>query len=303
MRIVIALGGNALLRRGERPDAAVQRAHLVQAAPALASAARDHELVIVHGNGPQVGLLALESATDGQLSGPYPFDELVAETQGLIGYLLQQTLLNAGSGPISTLVSQVIVYADDPAFDMPTKFVGATYTHKVALALQADRGWSMKPDTGGWRRVVASPVPRRIVELPAAENLLNLGTSVVLAGGGGVPVIEGPHGLEGVEAVVDKDLTAAVVAIALDADLFVILTDVEAVMADFGTPNEHPLGEVTIGDLERQDWAAGSIAPKVHGACHFVRETGGVAAIGSLERAAAVIAGTSGTRVRAERRP
>lgn len=298
MRVVIALGGNALLRRGEKPDAAIQLAHLVEAAPALAAAARDHELVIVHGNGPQVGLLAVESAADPQLTRPYPLDELVSETQGQIGYLIQQCLLNAGSGPIATLVTQVVVDEDDPAFGLPTKFVGAIYSESAARELEVRHGWVTKPDSGGWRRVVASPVPRRVVELPTAEILLDNATTVVVAGGGGVAVVEGPQGLHGVEAVVDKDLTAAVAGIALDADLLVILTDVEAVMADFGTANQRPVGEVTDTWLEAQDWATGSMGPKVGAACHFVRETAGVAMIGSLERAAEVIAGTSGTRIR-----
>ena len=205
MRVVIALGGNALLRRGERPDAAPQLDQVAHVAGPLAELARDHEVVVVHGNGPQVGLLALESAADLSLTRPYPLGDLVAETQGLIGYWLQQAMSRHLATPVVTLVTQTVVDADDPAFNDPTKFVGSVYTEDEAKQVASEHDWVFTQDGQGWRRVVASPLPQRVVETPTAEMLLSHGVTVVLGGGGGVPVIEGPRGLEGTEAVVDKD--------------------------------------------------------------------------------------------------
>lgn len=296
MRIVIALGGNALLRRGERPDAAIQSAHLAAVAPALAAAARDHEVLLVHGNGPQVGLLATESAADPQLSAPYPLDGLVAETQGLIGYLLQQALGNAGVPRIATLVTRVEVDPLDPALEAPTKFIGAAYTEAEAETART-AGWTVAADGARWRRVVGSPAPLRIVELDAAVALLAAGFTVVVAGGGGIAVGAGPEGLTGVEAVIDKDLTASLLAEGVGADLLVILTDVEAVMTGFGTPEQEALGAVTADQLDGSFWPAGSMGPKVAAASRFVRTTGRRAAIGSLDDAGAVIAGTAGTQI------
>lgn len=302
MRVVVALGGNALLRRGERPDSAIQIEHVAQAAPALAKVATDHDLVLVHGNGPQVGMLALESGSDTALSQPYAFSDLVAETQGLIGYWLQQGLANAGLvTPIVTLVTQTVVDPADPAFRDKTKFVGSTYTEDQARELARANGWTVREDGSGWRRVVASPMPQRIVEIGTARMLVEHGTTVVLAGGAGVPVIEGPRGLRGVDAVVDKDFTAALIAEELNADLLVMLTDVSAVLTGFGTPLEEPLGDVTVPQLEALTFRAGSMGPKVAAACRFVKATGRRAAIGSLDEAADVISGASGTQVTAER--
>ncbi|CAN5120152.1 carbamate kinase [soil metagenome] len=302
MRVVVALGGNALLRRGERPDSAIQIEHVALAAPALAKAATDHDLVLVHGNGPQVGMLALESGSDTTLSRPYAFSDLVAETQGLIGYWLQQGLANAGLvTPIVTLVTQTVVDPADPAFQDKTKFIGSVYSENQARDLARANGWTVREDGRGWRRVVASPMPQRIVEIDIARKLLEQGTTVVLAGGAGVPVIEGPGGLQGVDAVVDKDFTAALVAEVLKADVLVILTDVPAVLVAFGTPSEEPLRDVTVAQLEALTFPAGSMGPKVAAACRFVKATGGRAAIGSLDEAADVISGVSGTQVTAER--
>jgi carbamate kinase len=298
VRVVIALGGNALLRRGERPDAAPQLDQVARVAAPLSLLAREHEVVLVHGNGPQVGLLALESAADHSLSRPYPLGDLVAETQGLIGYWLQQAIGRTLDGPVVTLVTQTVVDAADPAFAAPTKFVGSVYDEPEAKALAAEHGWTFAQDGTRWRRVVASPVPQRIVETETADLLLRRGTTVMLAGGGGVPVVAGALGLEGVEAVVDKDLVAALVAVELHADLLVILTDVPAVMVDFGTPTQRPLGEVTVDDLAHQSFPSGSMGPKIDAACQFVRATGRPAAIGSLDDAAAVFRGTAGTQVR-----
>lgn len=298
MRVVVALGGNALLRRGERPDSAIQIEHVAQAAPALAKAANDHELVIVHGNGPQVGMLALESSADPVLSRPYAFSDLVAETQGLIGYWLQQGLANAGLvTPVVTLVTQTVVDAADPAFADKTKFVGAVYPEERARELALANDWTIRPDGSGWRRVVASPLPQRVVEIDVARLLVERGVTVVLAGGAGVPVIEGPHGLTGVDAVVDKDFAAALVAEVLDADLLVMLTDVPAVLTGFGTPDEAALRDVSIAELEALSFPAGSMGPKVAAACRFAGRTGRRAAIGSLDDTGDVIAGTAGTQV------
>ncbi|MCW2867980.1 MAG: Carbamate kinase [Marmoricola sp.] len=294
----MALGGNALLRRGERPDAAIQVEHVAQAAPALAATAAEHQVVLVHGNGPQVGMLALESAADRSLSTPYAFSDLVAETQGLIGYWLQQGLANAGlTTPVVALVTQTVVDAADPAFARPTKFVGTVYAEDEARHLARANGWTVARDGAGWRRVVASPLPQRIVEIGVAEHLLAQGVTVVLAGGAGVPVVDGPHGLRGVDAVVDKDFTAALVAEQLGADALVMLTDVEAVMTGYGTPGQRALAAVTPADLAAEDFPAGSMGPKVAAACRFVERTGGRAAIGSLAAAAQVVDGTAGTQV------
>ena len=299
MRIVVALGGNALLRRGERPESAIQLEHVAEASPALAKAATQHELVLVHGNGPQVGLLALESAADPTLSHPYPFSDLVAETQGVIGYWLQQGLANAGlTTPVVTLVTQTLVDADDPAFEDPTKFVGTVYDEKRAHELAETSGWTVRPDGDGWRRVVASPLPQRIIEIETARSLLEGGTTVVLAGGGGVPVVRGPHGLAGVEAVVDKDYVAALAAAELEADLLVMLTDVEGVMVDYGTPEQQLMRDVRADQLQAISFPAGSMGPKVSAACRFVQETGKHAAIGALAAASGVIGGAAGTQIR-----
>jgi carbamate kinase len=298
MRVVVALGGNALLRRGESPDSAVQIEHVAQAAPALAEIATEHVLVLVHGNGPQVGMLALESAADSTLARSYPFSDLVAETQGVIGYWLQQALANAGATrPVVTVVTQTVVDQADPAFGDPTKFVGSVYDRAQGHELARNNGWTVRKDGAGWRRVVASPRPVRIVEIDTAALLLRSGVTVVLAGGGGVPVVETSHGLQGVEAVVDKDFAAALIAAELSADRLVLLTDVAGVMTDFGTPTEQLVSSVARELLSHRAFPPGSMGPKVAAACRFVQETGNSAAIGGLDSAAAVIAGDSGTQI------
>jgi carbamate kinase len=298
MRIVVALGGNALLRRGESPESAIQLEHVAEAAPALAKAATEHELILVHGNGPQVGMLALESAADPTLSRPYPFSDLVAETQGVIGYWLQQGLANAGlTTPVVTLVTQTVVDPADPAFQDPSKFVGTVYDERRAHEMAAANDWGVRRDGAGWRRVVASPLPQRIVEIETARTLMSSGTTVVLAGGGGVPVVEEAHGLRGVEAVVDKDYVAALVATELRADLLVLLTDVDGVMTDYGTPKQALLRNVSSDALRAMRFSAGSMGPKVTAACRFVEETRGHAAIGVLASADDVIGGAVGTQI------
>ncbi|TDO46199.1 carbamate kinase [Kribbella sp. VKM Ac-2527] len=298
MRIVIGLGGNALLRRGERPDADVQLAHLAAAAPALARIAAEHEVVIVHGNGPQVGLLAMESVSDTTLSRPYPLGDLVAETQGVIGYWIQQALTNAGlARPVVTLVTQTVVDGNDPAFLTPTKYVGSGYPEEVARLLASRNGWSIRKDGADWRRVVSSPRPRRVVELDAAELLLRNRITVIFAGGGGIPVAEGPAGLVGVEAVVDKDFAAALIATELRADLLVMLTDVPAVYLDYGTASQRPLRQIDSAELASLTFPDGSMGPKATAALRFVEATHGRAAIGSLDEAASVVEGTTGTQI------
>jgi carbamate kinase len=298
VRIVAALGGNALLRRGESADAAPQVGHVTAAVRPLAALAAHHELVVTHGNGPQVGLLALETATDPALSAPYPLDALGAETQGMIGYWLARELGNALPGrEVVALVTQTLVDANDPAFRAPTKFVGPGYPDAQARRLAAQRRWRMARDGHAWRRVVASPCPRWIVELPAIRRLADAGVLVVAAGGGGVPVTRRGHVLSGVEAVVDKDLTAALLAEAVGAELLLLLTDVPAVFAGFGTPAAYPLVRVTPEEIRRHAFPAGSMGPKVEAACRFVERTGGRAAIGALEDADRVAAGRAGTQV------
>lgn len=298
MRVVVALGGNALLERAEPPDADVQERHVQGAVDALAPLARDHELVVTHGNGPQVGLLAHESEEDPTLHRPYPFDALVAQTQGMIGYWLAQALGSAVPDRlVAALVTQTLVDADDPAFGAPTKFIGPVLDADAAARLAAARGWTVRRDGQMWRRVVASPRPLEIVELPEIRALLAAGVLVVCAGGGGVPVVRTEGGLRGAEAVVDKDLTAALLAERLGAEALVILTDVDGVVDGFGTPAARTLQRATVATLRALALPAGSMGPKVDAACRFVEATGQVAAIGRLADAELVLAGKAGTQV------
>ncbi|MEU2057682.1 carbamate kinase [Streptomyces bungoensis] len=301
MRIVVALGGNALLRRGERPDAAVQQANIDRVATALARLAHEHELVVTHGNGPQIGLLAMESEADPALSAPYPLDLLGAQTEGMIGSLLARTLHDTLPGHrIAALVTHTLVRPDDPAFARPTKFVGQVHSRATAEKLARERGWHIARDTTGWRRVVPSPVPERILETDTVHDLLNSGTLVICAGGGGVPVTADPDtgALTGVEAVVDKDLTAALLAEDLKADFLLILTDVPCVYGGYGTPDQHPLLDATPRELRNGGFPAGSMGPKTEAAARFVERTGALAAIGALDAAYEIVHGRSGTLIR-----
>lgn len=297
MRIVAALGGNALLERGQKPDASVQAENVRRAVAALAPLAHEHELVVTHGNGPQVGVLALQSASDPNLTTPYPFDVLGAQTQGMIGYWLLQSLQNCLPGrQVAAIINQTLVSATDPAFEHPTKPIGEVYDEQMAKRLADQRGWAVRPDGSGWRRVVGSPRPQRVVETRLIRLLLGSGAVVVCAGGGGVPVIRNEDGhLEGVEAVVDKDLTTSVLAEALDADALLILTDVPHVVRGYGTPDAEPVLRATPSSLQREDFASGSMGPKVDAACRFVEVTGDMAAIGRLEDAQEILAGRAGT--------
>ncbi|MBB3732146.1 carbamate kinase [Nonomuraea dietziae] len=297
MRVLVALGGNALMKRGEKPDADTQRANVAVALKTLSKVAERHELIITHGNGPQVGVLALESTSDPHLTRPYPFDTLVAETQGMIGYWMLQALQNALPGrQVISIVSQTLVSAVDPAFDDPTKFVGEVYDEEEARKLAEEYGWTVKPDGQYWRRVVPSPKPQRVVETRLIRKLVRDGVTVVCAGGGGIPVIRDENGrLSGVEAVIDKDLTGSLLAESLECDAFLILTDVPRVMRDFGTPRQSDISHTTPHELRSIDFPEGSMGPKVEAVCRFVETTGDMAAIGKLDEAMSILEGTAGT--------
>jgi carbamate kinase len=304
MRVLVALGGNALLKRGEPMTEDVQRANIRVAARALAPVAEEHRLVLSHGNGPQVGLLALQAAAYPDVE-PYPLDVLGAETEGMIGYLIEQELGNAlpAEVPLATLLTMIEVDADDPAFADPTKFVGPIYDDESAEALQADKGWVFKRDGDNLRRVVASPAPKRIFEIRPIRWLLDQGVVVICAGGGGIPTVWTPgkeRTLQGVEAVIDKDFASEMLAREVDADLFVMATDVDAVYEGWGTADQRRLGEVTVAELRSLTFAAGSMGPKVEAAVRFVEATGKRAAIGALQDIEAIVAGTAGTNVVAE---
>jgi carbamate kinase len=297
--VVVAVGGNALLARGEVPLAQTQEKNVAVAVEALAPLAADHHLVITYGDGPQVGLLANESAADPVLPSPYPLDVLVAQTQGMIGYFLLQGFGNALPGrQVASLICQTKVAADDPAFGRPTKFIGPDYPEAEARRLAGLRGWQIGQDGAAWRRVVASPEPLAIVELPVIRTLVAAGAIVICAGGGGAPVLQDGDGrLRGAEAVVDKDLSTALLARDLGADALVILTDVAHVETGYGTDAARPIGRTTPAALRALKFPAGSMGPKVEAACRFVEATGKPAMIGRLDDAADLVRGTRGTVV------
>ena len=297
MIVVVALGGNALARRGEPLDIEVQRRNVERAAGAVAEIARHHWVVLTHGNGPQVGLLALRNEAY-RLTPGDPMDVLDAASEGMIGYLLEQQLgRQMCADRLATLLTQVVVDPADPGFAHPTKPVGPVYTGGEGARLARQRGWTMAPDGDGVRRVVPSPQPIDIVELHAIRLLLWSGMLVICVGGGGIPVVPAPGGgFRGVEAVVDKDRSAALLATKLRADALLLLTDVDAVYTGFGTPAAAPVRRAGVAELRRLTLPAGSMGPKVEAACRFA-EGGGLAAIGSLEQAGAVLAGLAGTQV------
>jgi carbamate kinase len=298
MRIVVALGGNALLRRGEPPAATLQQQRVIAAAGALAPLAGAHELIITHGNGPQIGLLALEGAAYEDVPA-YPLDILGAETQGMIGYLLESALRNAlPARNVATLLSQVVVDGADPAFSHPTKPIGPVYPTARAAELEAERPWTFGPDTGGMRRLVPSPEPVRMLEVPASRALLDAGLVVITAGGGGVPMVESGGQLTGVEAVIDKDLTSALLATELAADSLLLLTDVPAVYERWDPSPGRRFRLAAPVEMRRHEFAPGSMGPKVEAACRFAEQTGGTAVIGSLEDAFRMVSGEAGTTIR-----
>ena len=300
MRIVIALGGNALLRRSDPMTTEVQRRNVAIAAAAIAPLAAGHSIAIVHGNGPQVGLLSLQAeAYDG--AEPYPLDVLDAGTQGMIGYLIQQELRSLlPQSQVATLLTMIMVDPQDPAFTNPAKFVGPVYPKGDADKLAAEKGWVFRQDGPAWRRVVPSPQPRRILEIEPITWLLDRGAVVICAGGGGIPMMypsSGPGALVGVEAVIDKDLASELLAEDVGADLFLMATDVDGVYVGWGTAQQRRLGTVTPQELTRYEFAAGSMGPKVEAACRFAATTGKRAAIGSLADIAGIVAGDAGTNV------
>ncbi len=301
MRLVVALGGNALQRRGEKMTVDNQRANVAVACRAIAPICLEHEVVISHGNGPQVGLLALQAASYGEEES-YPFDVLGAQTEGMIGYFIEQELGNLlpFEKPLATILTMTEVAADDPAFADPTKFVGPVYDEATARRLAAAKGWTVKPDGDDWRRVVASPLPQRIFEIRPITWLLDHGAVVVCTGGGGIPTMyrPGTRELVGVEAVIDKDRSSAVLAKDLAADTLVIATDADAVYVDWGTPQQRAIAAATPDSLAGLAFAAGSMGPKVEAACAFARSAPGkTAVIGSLPDLPAILSGTAGTRI------
>jgi carbamate kinase len=301
MRIVIALGGNALLQRGQPMTAENQRANIRLAAERIASIAPGNEIVIAHGNGPQVGLLALQDLAYESVD-PYPLDVLGAETEAMIGYVIEQELGNLlpFEQPFATVLTMIEVDPDDPAFSHPTKPIGPVYDKATAERLAAEHGWAIAPDGDNYRRVVASPKPQRIFEINPIRMLVEQGVIVICAGGGGIPTMYGKdRKLHGVEAVIDKDLAAALLAEELDADLLVIATDVDGVYTGWGTPEQAKLGSVTVAEIVEMNLPAGSMGPKVAAACGFASETKNEAVIGSLADIDTIVAGSSGTRVRA----
>jgi len=297
MRIVVALGGNALLRRGESMTADNQRENIQIAATALAPLASEHELVVSHGNGPQVGLLALQGAAF-KAAEAYPLDILDAETEGMIGYLIEQELSNLlpADRACATLLTQIEVDQRDPAFASPSKPIGPVYSEADARSLAAERGWSIAPDGADFRRVVPSPRPQAILEMSVIELLVSRGVIVICAGGGGIPVVRLETGcLVGVEAVIDKDLASALLARELGAGALLLLTDVEAVMTDWGSPDARAIRRISPQALAQLSFAPGSMRPKARAACEFVQQTGGVAGIGKLDDAQAILDGEAGT--------
>jgi carbamate kinase len=302
--VVVALGGNALLRRGEPMTAENQRRNVRIAAEALAPVAREHKLVIGHGNGPQVGLLALQGAAYQKVE-TYPLDVLGAQTEGMIGYMIEQELGNLlpFERPFATLLTMIEVDSGDPAFQNPTKFIGPVYAKSDADRLAAEKSWVFKQDGDQWRRVVASPEPKRIFELRPMKWLLEHDTIVIAAGGGGIPTVyEGKSRLAGIECVIDKDFASELLARDLGADLFVMLTDADAVYLDWGKPGQKAIRRGSPDELRRMQFAAGSMGPKVEAACRFAAKTGKLAAIGALADLGKIIAGEAGTTVSVQQR-
>ncbi len=301
MRVVVALGGNALLKRGEPMTHENQRGNIRVAAEALAPVAQKHQLVLAHGNGPQVGLLALQASAYKDVEA-YPLDVLGAQTEGMIGYMIEQEMGNLlpFDVPFATLLTMVEVDPADPAFKNPTKFVGPVYQQEEADRLKEEKGWIFKLDGTKWRRVVPSPLPKRIFEIRPIKWLLEQNTIVICAGGGGIPTMYEAgkeRWLTGIEAVIDKDLASELLARELDADLLVIATDVDGVYLDWGKPEQRKLGQVTIQELKAHPFPAGSMGPKVAAAIQFVEKTGKRAAIGSLKDIEKIVAGEAGTNV------
>ncbi|HJM18134.1 MAG TPA: carbamate kinase [Candidatus Thalassarchaeaceae archaeon] len=298
MRVVVALGGNALLRRGEPLTAENQRKNVRLACKALAPIAMNHQVVITHGNGPQVGLLALQSASYEEVGG-YPLDVLGAQTEGMIGYMIEQELGNLmpTETAFATILTMVEVAPDDPAFDSPTKPIGPGYSKEESDRLAREKDWIFAKDGGLWRRVVPSPEPHRIFELRPIHWLLENGAIVICAGGGGIPTMYQPNGdLVGAEVVIDKDRTSALLARQLNARLLILATDTDGVYCDWGTNRASKMDKITPEEVELYEFDEGSMGPKVEAACDFVRRTGERAVIGSLEDLGGMLDGLAGTQ-------
>jgi len=303
MLVVVALGGNALLRRGEPLDSETQRHNIRSAAAAIAVIAREHNVVVTHGNGPQIGLLALQTQAC-RAAQPYPLDVLGAESEGMIGYMIEQALQNQlPRRAVATLLTQVVIDPRDPAFAKPTKPIGPVYDARQVARLKSQYGWAMARDGKHWRRVVASPAPQRILEIAAIRQLLRAGVLVICAGGGGIPVtVTKEHAIWGVEAVIDKDRSAALLAKSVGADALLLLTDVEAVMEGWGTRASRAIKYAPPRALRSMDFDPGSMGPKVAAACDFVAAGGKLAAIGALRDAPQLLRGKAGTLVRSKAR-
>lgn len=300
MRIVVALGGNALLQRGEPPTAENQLRNIRMAAQALAPlCVADHQLVITHGVGPQVGLQAMQAAATPDK--PYPLETLDTGTVGMVGYLIEQQLINVlpHGALIAAILTQVRVQRDDPAFRRPTTPVGALYDESEARMLAAERGWRVAGDARGWRRVIAAPQPRQILEARIIEMLIDRHV-IVICTGGGIPVVELQDGsLVGVDAMIENDHASALLARQLQADWLVMLTDVDAIYENWGTGRASALHRTTPTQLASWNFAPGSMGPKVSAACSFVEQTGKPAGIGALRDVDAILAGSAGTIIEA----
>ena len=299
MKVVVALGGNALLQRGQPMTAENQQENIRIAAEALAEIAKDHQLIIAHGNGPQVGLLALQAAAYEEVDA-YPLDVLGAESEGQVGYMIEQQMGNLmpSEQRFATLLTQIEVDPNDPAFKNPTKFIGPVYSKEKAEQLANARGWAIKADGEYWRRVVASPLPKRIFEINVIKMLTDQNVVVICAGGGGIPTMYKNDGtLTGVEAVIDKDRAGGLLAKELGADAYLILTDVDTVFTDWGKETQQAIKSSSPNAISELGFADGSMGPKVEAACDFARATGGIACIGSLKNAVKMLKGDAGTTV------
>ncbi|WP_135384676.1 carbamate kinase [Vibrio tasmaniensis] len=295
--VVVALGGNALLRRGEPLEADVQRRNIETAVKTISEIAKVYNVVLVHGNGPQVGLLALQGLEYKKVN-PYPLDVLGSETQGMIGYMLMQEFKNyLPERNISCMLTQMTVDPNDPAFADPTKPIGPIYEEAEARELAEKFHWIVKPDGQHFRRVVPSPRPTGIVEHEAITQLIDAGHLVICTGGGGIPVKKENGKLVGVEAVIDKDMSAAFLAKQLDADALLILTDADAVYLDWGKPTQHALRSTTPSELAKFTFDAGSMGPKIEASCEFIQQGGKVVGIGALEDGLQILQGQAGTNI------
>ncbi|WP_061019196.1 carbamate kinase [Vibrio splendidus] len=295
--VVVALGGNALLRRGEPLEADVQRRNIETAVKTISEIAKVYNVVLVHGNGPQVGLLALQGLEYKKVN-PYPLDVLGSETQGMIGYMLMQEFKNyLPNRNISCMLTQMTVDPNDPAFADPTKPIGPIYEEAEARELAEKFHWIVKPDGQHFRRVVPSPRPTGIVEHEAITQLIDAGHLVICTGGGGIPVKKENGKLVGVEAVIDKDMSAAFLAKQLDADALLILTDADAVYLDWGKTTQHALRSTTPSELAQFEFDAGSMGPKIEASCEFIQQGGKVVGIGALEDGLQILQGLAGTNI------